>query len=607
MKPAAVLFFLASFLLILAPATPARCQNPAPVVGKVRLEGLDAVPEKRARQVLSLRAASRKPWVRRQAFDPDLVEADTQKLNELLKSEGFFSGSARSEIVHRNHGRTVDVTFHVEDGPATLISGAYLLGTDKLSPEMLSRLKKVLGLEAGDRFRAEPYTRAKRDLLLILRDGGYATARVDGDVLVDRERREAEVRLTLSPGRWMTFGEVDIAGLDRTDPRVIRSRLLFSPGDPYSLARALESQRNLFSLGFLSTVTVEPRVAPEEVTDNIVPMEVSGGYRQPRRVRMGLGYGSEDRFRVQASWMHRHIGRMARQLELSAKTSSIVQRVEARMLWPWFRADHQELTDDFALSRDENVTYTDRTISNRVQVHRALGPFIHLRPGHLFEMHRLEEVSLDQRKELGAEGEEYYLSAIQLQMDQDRRRPGENPRQGSLVSLGAGYASRATGSSVQYFRITGELRQLLPLTDSVTLAARGLYTTIQPTEETDRIPIFKRLFSGGGSSVRGYAYQRLGPLDAGGGPQGGESMAEASLELRFPLYKELGGVVFSDAGMVLPDPFSFRGREIRATAGAGLRYNTPVGPLRVDLGFKLNPATDNEDEYQLHLSIGQAF
>jgi outer membrane translocation and assembly module TamA len=153
------------------------------------------------------------------------------------------------------------------------------------------------------------------------------------------------------------------------------------------------------------------------------------------------------------------------------------------------------------------------------------------------------------------------------------------------------------------------------------LAGRIRYETIQETEDTDLIPINKRLFLGGTNTVRGYGYQKLGPLDASGNPVGGQSALNGNIELRHPIYKKISGVAFIDMGFLGVDPLTFNGDELRFTGGVGLRYDTPVGPLRIDLGYKLNPPTvgdvtvspvpnpddDIEDRWKIHFSIGQAF
>ena len=152
------------------------------------------------------------------------------------------------------------------------------------------------------------------------------------------------------------------------------------------------------------------------------------------------------------------------------------------------------------------------------------------------------------------------------------------------------------------------------------MAGRIRGEVIQETEDSQSIPIFKRLFLGGTNTVRGYGYQKLGPLDPNGNPLGGQTAISGNLELRFPVYKKFSGVVFSDMGHVDLDPFSVDSGEMRFTCGAGIRYNTIIGPVRLDFGYKINPPvlgdvtvntpTPNEeveDRWKIHFSIGQAF
>ena len=151
------------------------------------------------------------------------------------------------------------------------------------------------------------------------------------------------------------------------------------------------------------------------------------------------------------------------------------------------------------------------------------------------------------------------------------------------------------------------------------MAGRFRFEVIQETEDTDTIPIFKRLFLGGTNTVRGYGFQKLGPLDPNGKPLGGQTSLLGNLELRYPIYKKLSGVAFLDAGHVNRDPIEIDPDDLRFTGGAGLRYNTAIGPVRIDFGYKLNPPTlgdvattttpdeDTEDRWKIHFSIGQTF
>ena len=139
-------------------------------------------------------------------------------------------------------------------------------------------------------------------------------------------------------------------------------------------------------------------------------------------------------------------------------------------------------------------------------------------------------------------------------------------------------------------------------------AKRIQFGFIQPFGSTGEfdVPVFKRFFAGGSASMRGFPFQRLGPLDEDDDPLGGNSILIGNLETRFPLYRKIGGVLFLDYGNVYPSSLSYDFGDIRYAAGAGLRYNTIVGPIRVDLGYALNPV-DELSRVQLFISIGQAF
>ncbi|MGH2900325.1 MAG: autotransporter assembly complex protein TamA, partial [Solirubrobacteraceae bacterium] len=168
-------------------------------------------------------------------------------------------------------------------------------------------------------------------------------------------------------------------------------------------------------------------------------------------------------------------------------------------------------------------------------------------------------------------------------------------------------ATSLLGSDVSYVKWKADARAFQTLA-GIVFAGRVMLGTIDPIGESSSadLPVTKLFFAGGSGTVRGYAYQHLGPTDAEGNPLGGTSLLLGSGEMRFPIYQALSGVVFVDAGQISVEPWTWKPGELLYAAGPGLRYGTPLGPVRLDVGFPINPPKDTPS-VQVWLSIGHAF
>jgi outer membrane translocation and assembly module TamA len=168
------------------------------------------------------------------------------------------------------------------------------------------------------------------------------------------------------------------------------------------------------------------------------------------------------------------------------------------------------------------------------------------------------------------------------------------------------HSTRALISTTSFVKLLLEARHYFPLTEKLILATRFSVGDIEPYAGSETIPGNVRFLAGGPGSIRGYAPNRVGPLDSQGRPIGGNSLLLGGVELRFPITGDLGGVVFVDAGNVYSDSFGYNLGDLRVGVGPGIRYNTPIGPVRVDFGIALNPRASDKFG-RLDFSIGQAF
>jgi outer membrane translocation and assembly module TamA len=161
------------------------------------------------------------------------------------------------------------------------------------------------------------------------------------------------------------------------------------------------------------------------------------------------------------------------------------------------------------------------------------------------------------------------------------------------------------GGDISFVRVVGEGRVYKPLVGRLLGAARLRLGAAEPLDGTSEIPLFERFFAGGLNSVRGYGRRRIGPL-ADDEPIGGRSLVETALELRHPITDTLGAAVFVDAGQVSLKSFDFPFGHLRYGSGVGARYKSPVGPLRVDLAFPVQPP-DGDQRWQIHVNLGGTF
>jgi outer membrane protein assembly factor BamA len=188
----------------------------------------------------------------------------------------------------------------------------------------------------------------------------------------------------------------------------------------------------------------------------------------------------------------------------------------------------------------------------------------------------------------------------------DRRVEPLDPRGGSFHQVSLETAARMFGGDVEFVKGRLETRWFVDWPPPTVVAIAGRLGLAAPYGSTAALPIQDRFFAGGATTVRGYRQDRLGPLDDRGNPTGGNATAVMNLEWRFPLWRFLGGAVFVDTGTVTPEIGDLHWNAFRTGTGGGIRIKTPVGPIRVDVGYALNP-TPGESRTQVYVTVGNPF
>jgi outer membrane protein assembly complex protein YaeT len=617
-------------------------QVPAVEPGRFRLShvtfvGIHGVSPKELSKTLAARPQPFwKFWAKPPVITTADLEDDLLRIRQFYQAHGYYDTQVTyriQEIKGKAQPRTsekgkpaaplIDVTFDVKEGPPVVIDRIDLKMEEKAEGLSQPSLLKSLPLKTGQIFHMDTYRKAKESLLKALGNKGYPLATLSGQVTVNTDDHLAQIHFDLKPGERCAFGSVTISGNDGyVNDVVIHRALAFKKGEAYATDKVEESQRNLFNLDIFKVALIKPSEKKESPSGSCeIPMLLQVKPKKRQSVKFGLGYGTEDGFRLMGAWTYRNLFGWGGKLTLSAKRSDLIENAQGEYVQPYFLGAKNTLLSKGGFEQDNFVSYTNRKVFADALFTRQLTKSWKASIGYTLQVNDVTQLNLQDPAEIAQieEKNTYFISAMNMGLMRDTTDNTFHPTRGSISSASVEAASGTLGSKLAYFQPSLEFRKYKRIPWGTILAGRVRIEAIQNTEDTDYIPIFKRFFLGGADTVRGYSFQGLPPLDENGNPLGGVSSFLANLELRYPIYKELSGVVFVDMGVLDESPFRYNFGDMRYTSGLGLRYNTIVGPVRLDFGYKLNPPTRGdvglltnpdkpvEDRWHIYFSIGQTF
>jgi outer membrane protein assembly complex protein YaeT len=624
-----VVIALAALLGACAPA--ARADERAPEAAREEPGGAGAEPEAgptlRALRFTGVEAAKRSEleallatpipprWWRPFADDPVFVEGteepDAERIERHYRTLGHFETRVEPELLWSEDGRSLELVFHVEEGePVRLTRRGIEIPPALLAGREPGHFTDDLPLAIGDVFTLDRYEAAQTELLARLAEVGRPLASVEGGADVFVPAHEAHLTWRVEPGPPVRFGAVRISGLVRTEEALLRREVTIREGEPYSLEAMRETRTNIQALRILGSVVVRP--VPEEAVpaadgELVWPMEIAVSERPPRNVRLGLGWGTDDHLRAQAGYEHRNWLGGARHLDTRLRYSSLERTFQAAVTQPHFLARGQSLRVASRLGVERTPAYDAERLTGEARVARAFGEHWSGSLGWAWSWSAVGDASQRADHLLDDPERRVFLQGPRASVRRSTVSDPLDARDGSRVELTATPWLPGLGSDVGFVALEANAAAFEPLGPTV-VAGRLRLGTLQPFggSRAEEIPLPERFYAGGGSSVRGFSFWRLGPRRADGQPIGGASVIEASAELRFPIRGALGGVTFVDAGQVDLDPWGWKPGDLTFSVGAGLRYSTPLGPIRLDVAHPLNAPEDAGTTW-FHFSIGQAF
>lgn len=592
---------------------------------------------------------------------------------DMYRSEGFSGVRVEpivSEADEEAGARRVAIALRVTEGPQALVRAIRLAGNQVMPVETV---RGLMTSAPGVPFSA-PVVAADRDRIeLAYLDAGYESVVVASRAVLVEDGTAADIEIAIDEGPQTLVDRVIVVGNERTATDTIEAALLLRTGEPFGFSARLESQRRLNALGLFRRVTItalgrlsDPQrdvlVQVEEAPPTTLGYGV--GLEGGTRLRpTGPSGQAEERFEVAPRGFfeigRRTLGGKNRSVNLFAR-ASLRSRDSGLAAAPdsgGFGFNEYRVFGTFREPRAFNTSaeilvtgILDQAIRSsfnfvtrevRAEIGAQATPAVTVAGRYSYRYTRLFDERFTEEEKLLIDRlfPQVRISKFSGSLFRDTRDEALDPDGGTFLGLDADVATRAAGSEVgfakafvqafTYFRLPTERRAVLALAGRVGVA-QGFSREVPivdgdgrpilgadgrpAVEMVEDLPASERFFAGGDNTVRGFSLDRLGnaaTISPSGFPIGGNAEVVLNAELRLALFGPFGMTAFLDAGNVFPRTGDLDLTNLRAAAGFGLRYQSPVGPIRIDLGFNLDPRELLPDMRErrsvLHISLGQAF
>ncbi len=570
------------------------------------------------------------------------VKKDVIRIRNYYQRRGFPKVKVRYRIEQGKKPWKKHVIFTVnEQAPVQITDISYDFPSAEKYRDMImknsafDRARRRSELKEGERYEPIKEPEVIAGYEQVLKNLGFAYTKVEIKAKVDTAKLAAQLTIDLDTGPMTYIDNITVEGDSTVDDAYIIRESALKKGRKYSLEALQDAQREIFNHHLFRFATIN---IPEQPQDSTLDLDMQVRENPLRSVRTSVGFGTEEYLRGQVSWTHRNVFRLGHQFSATAQASFIEQSINLDYLFPYaYNTKSSFIISPFGQHLLEPGYELYRLGITNSLIYRYSR---NLTGSFSYQFTKNEELSRQQDVSLPDTTQSYDLSSLQFSgyYNQGFGRRGQ---QGWVIQPYAEVSGFLGTSTFQFQKISMDVRRYTPITGTTTLAMRVQAGKIFATRE-DSLPNIIRFFVGGTSSVRGWGRNDLGPkrvvtdsVGTGEGgvrpdttgfgeyvPTGGRSFFAFNLEIRQDiddLINNLGLAVFLDGGQVWRKDPDFEQRPLQFGLGGGVRYESPIGPVRLDIAYKLNPSDPDLKIYRgqnfgsawdrigIHVSIGQAF
>jgi outer membrane protein insertion porin family len=563
-------------------------------------------------------------------FRQDFLRRDLESIKSFYFKNGFFEAVVRLESVEKDEKKnTVKIRILVNEGPQTTVRAL------SFTEQPLIRekdLRKGLQQTEGKAFNENILEVDRFTLFSKFFEYGHLATTIVPDTVHDSI--DVDIEWRIDPKIPVRIDSITVSGNLKVREKFVRRELLVESGQYFKLSKVVESKQNLYNTGFFNSVEIDPYDL--DIENGNVNLDVQVRERKMGYIETGFGVGNVHANRVFGEWGQRNLFGRGYGLNLKAEFGYRLFRDNKYRSEYWDPKKQFELYEGALIfphvlgtwntfATSANYTY-DATVEPAVVRQTSLSLTIarkFTKQSTMFFSYSFENIK---RENVEDERESSRRRALDLSFRKDTRDFYFNPTKGMYVTLSTRFAGGFLGGDDDYYSIVPTLQEYKKVSRNSVFAYRLRLGFVDPfgNTTTTGVPIEARFFAGGANSVRGYMENAVGPTGENDEPVGGNILLLGNAEWRYPLpwlgQYNFGGVFFLDAGNVWSEIDDISGDQFKVfvdsedvdvldfkySAGFGLRYYTPVGPIRLDFGYPLK-LYEGQESYRIHISLGQIF
>lgn len=543
-------------------------------------------------------------------YSPDELEGDRETLRRVFQDHGLLDAKIGEPVVTNATARHIEIEIPVDEGRAYSLGNLGLKGVTLFPEPAVSRVITNKPGEVASMASIEGASRAVREYYS---NRGYIATRVTPLLTPRGDGGVVDIVFDVTEGRKAFIRDVLVRGNTVTKDKVIRRELTVYPGDEYSEGKTRNSENRLRNLGYFKFVNA----VPEETSDpGKYDLAFEVEEQRTGNLLVGAGFSSIDNLIgfVELSQGNFDLFRWpptggGQKLKLRGTVGSLRRDVELSFIEPWFLNRKLSLgVDLYQHDTRYSSDYHLRNTGGDVTLGRPLGVYNRVNLTYGLQQYDVYDIDDDASQIIKDEEGSRLKSSLTLELVRDTRDSYFIPTRGMRSSVSAQFAGGPLGAETDLYKFTAQASKYWSIWFDHVFNVRGVWSSVDYYGDSDRVPIFDRLFLGGARTLRGFKYRDVGPKDENGEPVGGLTSGFASFEYTIPVVEKVRYGLFYDVGMAYPEAFENSWDDLNSDWGMGIRFDIPGFPMRLDYAWPLQADEFNDRKSgRFQFSLGYAY